>query len=142
MLGNALYKKLFAMVLGLSLVAATSTAFAGGDEDRFRTELIAAASFGDISGQADFRNKVQRGRRQFSVQVEGLSPGTTVAVMVAGTPVGFIPLNNVGVGELNYDDNFEAGVDDPLTRFPGDFPEIVEGVRVDVGALGGNFEPK
>ncbi len=135
MLGNALYKKLFAMVLGLSLVAASSTAFAGGVETRLRAEL---AGIGDISGQADFRDK--EGRKKFSVEVEGLTPNSMFDVMVAGVVVGTVTTDGLGFGDFNLDSNFEPG--DVTPDLPGNFPALNGGEKVEVGPLTGNLQPK
>lgn len=131
-------KRLF-LVLFLLTMGATSIALAQTREVRLRANLTAAAAAGDISGQADFRQR--NGRRQFSVQVEGLTPGDAFDVMAAGQVVGTITINALGVGDLNYDDNFEAG-DDPATRFPANFPAVKAGTSIQVGALSGTVQRK
>ncbi len=135
--------KLMTKILGLFVlmtVMAGSITFAGGATTRFRARLGAAPSAGDISGQADF--KQSGSRRQFSVQVEGLTPGDAYDVMVGGQAVGTLTINALGVGDLNYDDNFEPGVDDPATQFPANFPTIHAGTLVQVGELSGTFQRK
>jgi hypothetical protein len=113
---------------------------AGDDELRFRAQLIAPASAGDVSGQADFR--LRDGQRKFSAEVEGSVPGEMFDVVVAGEIVGKVTIDALGVGDLNFDDNFEAGLDDPATQFPANFPAIDGGEMVVVGPLSGTLQPK
>ncbi|HSF96164.1 MAG TPA: hypothetical protein VLA52_14155 [Thermohalobaculum sp.] len=127
-----------AAALTLAALVAGNPAFAGG-ELRLRAELSAAA--GDISGQADFRNRTNKNRRQWSVQVEGLTPGDLYDVVVSGETVGTIVIDGFGIGDQNFDDNFEAG-DDPATQFPANFPNLDGGEMVVVGPLSGTLQPK
>ena len=127
-------------VVGLLLYGAFVPTSAGDDETRLEARLIAPATAGDISGKAEFREK--EGRRQFSVQVEGLAPGDMYDVMIATVFVGTVEIDDFGIGELDYDDNFEPGVDDPATRFPADFPALDGGENVEVGLLKGTLQSK
>lgn len=136
-----------AAVLMLGLMVAGDAAFAGakggggggGGEDRLRAELTAVA--GDLSGQADFRNRTNRNRRQWSVEIEGLTPGDLYDVIISGENVGTIVIDGFGIGSQDFDDNFEAG-DDPATQFPANFPALDGGETVQVGPLGGTLQQK
>lgn len=125
----------------LALVGMSGTAaLAGNDETRLRAQLTAATEAGDISGQADFRDR--DGRRQFSAEIEGFAAGEVHDVMVAGVVVGTLTVGVDGIGDLNLDSNFEAGVDDPATRIPANFPALDGGELVQVGPLQGSLQPK
>lgn len=103
---------------------------------RLRAVLTAPPAAGDISGQSTFQ---RRGTvRKFSVEVEGLRPGTVFNVIVANRIVGRIRIDAFGQGDLNYDDNFEPG-DDPRTRFPANFPPVQPGTVIRVGQLSGAY---
>ncbi len=130
-------KKMMATLTVLSF--AFSLALAGRAETRFEARLTAPASAGDISGKVQYR---ERGRRQFSVQVEGLQPGDRYDVMVSGSVVGTVTIDAFGFGDLNYDSNFEAGLDDPATQFPPNFPALDGGETVTVGPLSGTLQSK
>ena len=41
-----------------------------------------------------------------------------------------IEIDDYGEGDLNFDTNFEPGLDDPATRFPADFPQLFAGLTV------------
>lgn len=137
------YLSMAAVVLMLGVLVASDPVFAGGKggggEIRLRAELTAAV--GDVSGQADFRNRLNRNRRQWSVEVEGLTPGDMFDVTVAGQNVGTIMIDGFGMGNQDFDDNFEAG-DDPATQFPANFPALNGGELVQVGPLSGTLQPK
>lgn len=130
-------KKLTATLTVLSFVF--SLALAGISETRFEARLAAPAAAGDISGKVQYR---ERGRRQFSVQVEGLQPGDRYDVMISGAVVGTITIDPFGIGDLNYDSNFEPGFDDPATQFPPNFPALDGGEMVVVGPLSGTLQSK
>ena len=139
------YLGMAAVALMLGALVAGNPALAGGggggggNEVRLRAELTAAV--GDRSGQADFRNRLNRNRRQWSVEVEGLTPGDIFDVIVSGENVGPITIDNLGMGNQDFDDNFEAG-DDPATQFPANFPALDGGEPVQVGPLSGTLQPK
>lgn len=125
-------------ILAIVMVLSGSLGLAKGMETRLEARLTADAGFGDISGKAKFRSR--DGRRQFSVQIEGLVPGDRFDVLINGAPVGTIVVGFGGTGDLNYDDNFEPGVDDPATQFPAGFPALDGGERITVGDLGGTLQ--
>lgn len=129
------FAALFAMLFG-------SLAFGGGSEVRLQAQLSSGGT--DLAGGAvEFRQRFdQGGRRQFSVQVENLQPGDMFDVMIAGQVVGKITIDDFGRGGLNYDDNFEPGVDDPATRFPDNFPALDGGEQVVVGPVSGTLQAK
>ncbi len=139
------YLGMAAVALMLGALVAGNPALAGGggggggNEVRLRAELTAAV--GDRSGQADFRNRLNRNRRQWSVEVEGLTPGEMFDVIVSGENVGTITIDNLGMGNQDFDDNFEAG-DDPATQFPANFPALDGGEPVQVGPLSGTLQQK
>ena len=134
-------RKLLA-TFALLTISVSSLAMAGGGDTRLRTGLNAPIGAGDISGKAEFRQRGNNGRRQFSVEVEGLAPGDMFDVMVAGVVVGTVRINDFGVGDINFDDNFEPGVDDPATIFPANFPALNGGELVRVGDLTGTLQRK
>lgn len=134
-------KKTWAIALVLA-VGLSGLGLSKGAEIRLEAELSAPAAAGDVSGKAAYRNRLDKGRRQFSIQVEGFEPGTMYDVMVAGQIVGKIVIDNFGQGDLNYDDNFEFGLDDPGTQFPPNFPGLDGGETVEVGPLSGNLQVK
>lgn len=61
--------------------------------------------------------------------------------MVAGANVGTIVIDDFGVGNQAFDDNFELG-DDPATQFPANFPALDGGEPVVVGPLSGTLQTK
>ena len=113
---------------------------AGGAETKLEGELVAGPVAGDVSGKAKFEDR--DGRRKFSAEIEGLNTGDMFDVMVAGQVVGTVTIDAAGVGDLNLDDNFEPGVDDPATRFPANFPMLDGGEMVTVGQLSGTLQSK
>ena len=117
-----------------------NTAFAGGAEVRLETGLVAVAAAGDVSGAADFRNRLDRGRRQFSVEVEGFTPGMQFDVTVAGVLVGTVEIDGFGTGGLDFDDT--AQPDDFDAPFPAGFPSLDGGEQVVVGPLSGTLQSK
>ncbi len=127
-------------ILALAVAALVGGAVveAGGDEDRYRARLTVPRGSGDVSGQADFRERGSR--RKFSVEVEGFRPGQLFDVMVAGEVVGTVLINNFGVGELDFDDR--ADPDDEDEPFPPKFPAINGGELVQVGTVSGTLQPK
>lgn len=128
---------LFATFALMTFLSA-GTAAAKGNEIRLRAELTAPASAGDVSGKADFRNRLSRLRRQFSVQIEGAAPGDMYDVMVAGVIVGTIVVNGAGIGEIGFDDT--AGPNDQKVRFPRNFPDLDGGEIVQIGPLSGTLQ--
>ena len=116
-------------------------ALAGGDEIRLRAVLVGPEV--DISGKVAFRHRVMKGesRRQFSAEIEGLRPGSVYDVMIAGVVVGKMTVDDFGIGDINYDDNFERG-DDPNTKFPFHFPALDGGERVEIGPLSGTLQSR
>jgi len=134
-----------ALLLGAAVGGAPALAGGkggGGSEVILRAALTAPAAAGDISGQADYRDR--QGRRQFSVEVEGFGPGEVYDVEVANVVVGTVTIDALGFGDLNFDDNFEAGQDAPATQFPATFPAISAngGEKVEVGPLAGTLQKK
>jgi hypothetical protein len=127
-----------AIAFALTTVAPINGALAGGAEVKFEGRLEAAA--GDLSGKAKFEQR--DGRRKFSAEVEGLVPGEMYDVVVAGAIVGKVVINGAGIGDLNFDTNFEPGLDDPATQFPGNFPMLDGGESVTVGPLSGTLQAK
>ncbi len=125
------------LTLGFGVLA-TSQTWAGSDETRLRGRLMAPVDAGDVSGQAKFRDR--DGRRQFSAEIEGFVDGDIFDVMVSGVVVGKIVIEPDGIGDLNYDDNFEPGVDDPATQFPANFPAIDGGELVQIDQLTGTLK--
>ena len=130
-------KKAIASMTVLSFLF--SLVLAGRAETRFEARLTAPASAGDVSGKVQYRD---RGRRQFSVEVEGLQPGDRYDVMISSAVVGTITIDAFGIGNLDYDSNFEPGFDDPATQFPPNFPALDGGEMVVVGSLSGTIQQK
>jgi hypothetical protein len=118
-------------------VVGSGLAFAK-DGLRLRARLRADASAGDISGAAKYRAR-DNGRARFQLEVEGFRPGTTLDVVVDGVTVGRVTIDNLGVGELDFDTNIESG-DTEGEPFPGNFPNLRAGSRVKVGQLSGTMQ--
>lgn len=127
------------VALVLMVLAGGSLAFAGGSETRLRSRLTTDRPR-DISGQVDFRNRLDEGRRQFSVEIEGFSEGRMFDVMVAGVVVGTVTIDAFGFGNLDFDDT--ADPDDLDLPFPPNFPAVDGGERVEVGPLSGTLQLK
>ncbi|MFQ5775649.1 MAG: hypothetical protein ACE5GS_14100 [Kiloniellaceae bacterium] len=126
-----------AVALALAMLMSAGTARAGGgNELRLRAALSGGP--GDISGTADFRDRGDR--RRFSAEIQGFTPGQMFDVSVANTVVGKVVVDQFGIGDINFDSNFEAGVDDPATQFPGNFPMLDGGESVVVGPLSGTLQ--
>lgn len=135
---NAMPRSPKSTVVLVMLILFATQLWAGGDEIRLRAELVAPDAAGDVSGKVDFRNRPQRARRQFSVQIEGLTPGQMFDVMVAGVAVGTVLIDDLGVGSLDYDDR--ANPDDMDEPFPANFPAIDGGEAVEIGLLDGTLQ--
>ena len=127
-----------AIALTFGMLAVSSSTWAGGSELRLRAAL--AGGVADIGGQADFRDRGSR--RNFSVEVEGFAPGDMFDVSVAGAIVAKVVVNEFGIGDVNFDSNFEAGIDDPATQFPGNFPMLDGGEKIEIGPLSGTLQAK
>jgi len=108
------------------------------DATRLRARLRADASAGDISGNAKYRER-DNGRARFQLEVEGFRPGTTLDVTVDGVNVGTVTIDNLGIGELDFDTNIEPG-DTEGEPFPGNFPTPRAGSKVRVGQLAGTMQ--
>jgi len=121
----------------LALALAVSTVIAGQAEIRLRGELIAPLNAGDVSGRVDFRD---RGRRQFSVEVEGFLAGDMFDVTVSNVVVGTITIDQFGAGNLDFDDT--AGPLDQDAPFPANFPMLDGGEMVTVGPLSGTLNAR
>ena len=131
----------FAATLTVLCLLAGGLIWAGGNELRLEARIEADTSAGDISGKVKFRQRFDQGsRRQFSAQIEGFEPGSMYDVMIAGSVVGKIVVDDTGVGDLNYDDNFEPGLDDPASQFPSNFPGLDGGESVEIGPLSGTLQ--
>ncbi len=139
MMYKTLHLRRLVMVFTLvAFVGSSVAAFAGGTELRLRGRLMSPATIGDVSGKAEYRLK--DGRRQFSIEIQGFQPGDVFDAMIAGAVIGTIVVDDFGIGDLNYDDNFEPGVDDPATLFPANFPALDGGELVQVGPLSGTLQ--
>ena len=127
------------IIVGLVLLGVAGTGIAlAGDSLRLRARLRADSSAGDISGNAKYRER-DNGRRRFQLEVEGFRPGTVLDVVVDGVTVGSVTIDNLGVGELDFDTNIEPG-DDEGQPFPANFPSLERGDRVQVGQLSGTLQ--
>ncbi len=135
-------KAICAGTIVMLMAASSLPLLAKGHEVRLEARLVAPLFAGDISGKVEFRNRIREGRRQFTVEMEGMSPGAKFDVMVAGQVVGTVEVDGFGIGELHYDDNFEPKLDDPATQFPPNFPNLDGGEHVVVGPLSGNLQPR
>jgi hypothetical protein len=128
-------------ILALALIGLIGGGIAlAGNELRLRAQLRAEPSAGDISGAAKYRVR-DNGRVRFQLEVEGFRPGTTLDVVVDGVKVGAVTIDSLGVGEIDFDTNIEAG-DDEGEPFPSNFPSLEEGDMVQVGQLRGAFQRK
>ncbi|MDX1502456.1 MAG: hypothetical protein R3325_08825 [Thermoanaerobaculia bacterium] len=128
------------LVLGWILATALSAgaALAASElrlESRLRGPREAA---GPMVGKVTFRHRLDQARRKFSVEVERARAGQMFDVMVSGVVVGTLLIDDLGVGELDYDDT--AGGNDRDRRFPRNFPELDGGEVVQVGPLTGTLQ--
>jgi hypothetical protein len=119
----------------LGILAIASAAVAGGSRVRLEGRLSSDITL--ASGKAKFESRQGPSRQKFSVEIEDGQGNTDYDVTVAGTMVGTITTGVDGIGDLNFDSNFEPGVDDPATRFP-DFPQVAP--NTEVCAIGGGDE--
>ncbi len=129
------------MVLAVLSLLGTGAGWAKGDNNRLRLRagLVGAPAAGDVSGQADFEKR--RGRRKFSVEIEGVGAGEVFDVTVDGVKVGTITANGLGNGDLDFDDT--AGPLDEDLPFPGNFPSLNGGEAVTAGGtLSGTLQTK
>lgn len=111
------------------------------EEIRTQTRLKGnRAAAGPMSGKAKFNYRLDKARRKFSVEIERGTPGDMFDVMVSGVVVGTVLVNELGIGELDYDDT--ANRTDRDQRFPRNFPEIDGGEVVQVGPLTGTMQLK
>ena len=133
-----IFRKLVVAVVALGIAGSVALA---GDQLRLRARLRADSSAGDISGNAKYREK-DDGRRRFQLEVEGFRPGTTLDVTVAGVRVGSVTIDNLGVGELDFDTQQNDPNDDETRPFPDNFPSLERGDEVRVGQLEGTFQRK
>lgn len=129
-------KRAFALLILIGTIG-SGLAFAK-DGLRLRARLRADASAGDISGNAKYRGR-DNGRARFQLEVEGFRPGTTLDVTVDGVTIGSVTIDNLGVGELDFDTNIEAG-DTEGEPFPDNFPTLHSGSKVRVGQLTGAMQ--
>lgn len=133
--------KALGLAVGLILTTALGGYALASSELRLETRLRGSRqAAGTMDGKADFRHRLDRARRQFSVEVEDGNPGEMFDVMVSGVVVGTILIDRFGVGELDYDDT--ADRDDRDRRFPRNFPELDGGEVIQVGPLTGTLQLK
>lgn len=126
---------LVASIVGAAAFGSIAPVHAGSGDSKFEAALIAPAAAGDVSGKARFESRPDRSK--FSVEIEGFAPGRTYFVSVNYVTVGQIVVDASGVGNLNYDSNFEPG--DVTPDFPAGFPAIQAGSHIVVGPLSGDF---
>jgi hypothetical protein len=130
--------KFLRMTLAALVVAGLAAGAAlAGDSLRLRAKLRAPAAFGDISGHAKYRAR-DDGRNRFTVEVEGMSPGDRFQVVVDDVVVGFVTIDSLGIGELEFDTSLEAG--DTEGPFPASFPRLDGGELVEIGPLSGTLQ--
>lgn len=123
-------------ILAVGLMAASTSAFAGGD--RFECK---ASGAGDTSMDGKFEDK-DKGREKFSASFESLNGaiGDVFQVTVDGEMVGNITLaaqpdGNLG-GDLDFDNNIDRDEPDTTVPFPANWPGAGRGTIVMVGTLG------
>jgi hypothetical protein len=126
-----------ALVMGMAMAAASSTAFAGGD----RLECDAESANEDASMDGKFESKGDR--EKFGASYEEAGGGSHMAgdvlqVRVDGAHVGDITLEGQPGGDIGGDLNFDttAGPRDADQPFPANWPGAGAGTIVDVGTLG------
>lgn len=126
-----------ALMLAL-LVATNSNATPGGTQYRVRANLDGP---GLASGKAVYRERTRANgqiEQRFTVEVEDAAPGTVMAVVINGTTLGMIVVNDLGIGELEY--RTPAFNDDPdVDPIPDNFPHLAAGNVITVGTLSGSF---
>jgi hypothetical protein len=136
-MGFSFRKRLIALTL--TVILASAVIVVAGDDFRLRARLTARPEAGDVSGKADYSEE-ESGRREFSVEIEGFTPGDVFRIAVAGVVVGTVEINAFGVGELDFDDT--AQPDDEDEPFPPNFPALSGGELVRVGPLRGRLQPR
>jgi len=130
-----------ALILAAMVALLASGLTWAGSELRLETRLKGSrAAAGPMVGKAKFSNRLDRARRKFSVEIERGKSGEMFDVMVSGVVVGTVMVNNLGIGELDYDDT--ANGNDADQRFPRNFPELDGGEVVQVGPLTGSLQLK
>lgn len=104
------------------------------DEVRFRA--IARGREGKAKG--DYRERSRRGDtvRRIQVQIERATPGAEYPVLLNGTQIGTIVVNDFGRGKFAR----QTVTDDPGKQ--GDVPQVHAGDTLTVGPLSGSFRPK
>lgn len=109
-----------------------------GEVVRMRAKLRSETAVFAVGGVARW---VELGpqHKKFSVEVEGFVPGSELAVLVNGSVVGVLKINELGTGELNYDTRIHPG-DEDWQPFPAGFPEIHFGDVVAVGRMTGTMQ--
>jgi hypothetical protein len=114
--------------------AAVTMKRAKKDEVRFRA--VARGREGKAKG--DYRERTRRGNivRRIQVQIERATPGAEYPVLLNGTQIGTIVVNDFGRGRFAR----QTVTDDPGKQ--GDVPQIREGDTLTVGPLSGSFRPK
>lgn len=125
--------------LAIAMVAVFCAGIASaGETTKMRARLRSETSAFAVSGTARY---VELGpqHKKFSVEVEGFVPGTELAVLVNGSQVGTLKVDELGVGELAYDTRVHPG-DEDWQLFPIGFPEIHIGDMVTVGRIYGTMQ--
>jgi hypothetical protein len=129
------------LILAVAAVLLAGSVAWAGSELRLETRLKGSrAVAGTMAGKAKFSNRLDRARRKFSVEIEDGRSGHMFDVLISGVVVGTVLVNDLGVGELDYDDT--ADRNDSDQRFPRNFPELDGGEVVQVGPLTGTLQLK
>jgi hypothetical protein len=101
---------------------------------RLRSETAAFA----VSGTARYAELGPQ-HKKFSVEVEGFVPGSELEVFINDAKVGVMKVDELGVGDLNYDTRIHPG-DEDWQQFPIGFPELHTGDVVTVGRITGTMQ--
>jgi hypothetical protein len=126
-------------ILAVGLMAASSSAFAGGDKLECKAEGAR-----DVSMDARFEQDGDRAKFDASFEAArgaGYAVGNVLQVRVGDEHVGDITLSvqlngDLG-GDLGFDNNVDRDAPDPDTvPFPANFPAVGAGTIVTIGTLG------
>ena len=127
------------MGLAITMLAVFCVGIASaGEVMKMRAKLRSETVVFAVSGTARY-SELGPQHKKFSVEVEGFVPGSELDVLVNGAKVGTMKVDELGVGDLNYDSRIHPG-DEDWQQFPADFPEMHLGDVVTVGRIIGTMQ--
>ena len=117
--------------VGMACTVLAAVALAGGIVTKLEARMNSGAS---LQGKAAYSNEQNgaRSRRQFSVEVQGAAPGSTLGVLVNGSSFGAVSVNALGRGKFE----LVQGGDNPGQ---GAIPAMKAGDVVTIGSMSGQL---